>query len=92
MFEDSTITVEMTQQQFIALLARYKELDKEKGPKEPGTSPYDLDIHLTHIDTERIDADYLDAKYTKYVRALEAGLPQTERNELCQTSMLDLSG
>lgn len=81
-FEDSTITVEMTQQNFIALLARYKELSKEKGPKEPGSSPYDLDIHLTHIDTERIDADYLDAKYTKYVRALEAGLPQTELNEL----------
>ena len=39
-------------------------------------------MHITHIDTARIDADYLNAKYTKYLRAIEAGLPQTELDEL----------
>lgn len=87
-FDGATIEVELTEPVFVALLSRYKELDRPSNEPEPeGGSgaeavPYDIDIHITHIDTERIDADYLNAKYTKYLRAIDAGVPQAELDEL----------
>lgn len=87
-FDDTTTTVELTEPEFIALLSRYRELDRSSGEPgsgpEPGddTPPYDIDVHITHIDTARIDADYLNAKYAKYLRAIEAGVPQAELDEL----------
>ena len=84
-FDDTIITVELTEPVFIALLARYKELDHPTGDPEPGGGgypPYDINVHITHIDTARIDADYLNAKYTKFLRAIEVGVPQAELDEL----------
>lgn len=87
-FGKTTVEVELTEPVYIALLARYKELDSSDGEPEPGPDgsdgrpPYDIDVHITHIDTARIDADYLNAKYTKYLRAIEAGVPQAELDEL----------
>ena len=87
---DTEIAVELTEPVYIALLSRYKEHHRSEGEPEPepgggegdGHPPYDINVHITHIDTARIDADYLNAKYTKYLRAIEAGLPQTELDEL----------
>ena len=87
---DTKIKVELTEPVYIALLSRYKELDPSDGEPEPAPGggdgddrpPYDINVHITHIDTARIDADYLNAKYTKYLRAIEAGLPQAELDEL----------
>lgn len=85
---DTTTTVELTEPEFIALLSRYKELDRSSGGPGPGpgpgddTPPYDIDVHITHVDTARIDAGYLNAKYAKYLRAIEAGVPQAELDEL----------
>ena len=89
-FADNEIEVELTEPVYIALLSRYKELDRSDGEPEPEPGggdgddrpPYDLNVHITHIDTARIDADYLNAKYTKYLRAIEAGLPQVALDEL----------
>ena len=87
-FDSTTITVELTEPEFIALLSRYKELDRSSGEPGPGPEPgddnppYDIDVYITHIDTARIDADYLNAKYAKYLRAIEAGVPQAELDEL----------
>lgn len=89
-FDDTTVTVELTEPAFIAHLSRYKELatpsDKPRteagGGDTEGRPPYDINVHITHIDTARIDADYLNAKYTKYLRAIEAGVPQTELDAL----------
>ena len=89
-FADTAIAVELTEPVYIALLSRYKELDRPDGEPEPEPGgggdderpPYDINVHITHIDTARIDADYLNAKYTKYLRAIEAGLPQAELDGL----------
>lgn len=87
-FADTIITVASTEPEYMALLSRYKELDRPNGDPDPGDSgvddspPYDINVHITHIDTARIDADYLNAKYAKYLRAIEAGVPQAELDEL----------
>lgn len=89
-FAGTEIAVELTEPVYIALLSRYKELDRADGEPEPEPGggdgddrpPYDINVHITHIDTARIDADYLNAKYTKYRRAIKDGLPQAELDRL----------
>lgn len=80
--------VKLTEPIFVALIARYKELsnqsDNDGGTGTEDGAPFDIDVHITHIDTSRIDADYLDAKFTKYIRAVQADLPQEELNELLE--------
>ena len=81
------ITVEMTQNDYLALLRRYKELTTNTGVDDggdKGVSPFDVDTHITHIDTDRIDADYLNSKFTKYIRAREEGVPADELQALLE--------
>ena len=55
---------------------RYKELfagGGGDGGSEGGEEiPYALDGHLTEIDTGKIDADYMNSRFDKYLRALQA--------------------
>lgn len=80
-----TITVELTEGAYLALIARYKELvDSDGSGGEPGAPAFDIDTHITHIDTDRIDADYLNDKFRKYVRARNEGLPVDELRALLE--------
>lgn len=78
------ITVELTEEIFLALIARYKELvasDPTDGPGTgagPGTPAFDIDTHITHIDTDRVDAEYLNDKFQKYIKAKNANIDPGE--------------
>ena len=58
---------------YLTLVQRYKELfgGGNGGGKED--SPYDLKGYITTIDTEDIDADYMNSRYKKYLKELSAG-------------------
>ena len=79
-----------TEQDFNALLMRYKELrptppDLPVGPNPPEV-PYDLKGFIMEIDTGHIDNDYMNANFTKWLKALEQpGVSQEEMDELYQT-------
>lgn len=79
---EQDITVELTEETFLALIARYKELvvsdPTDGGGDEPGTQGFDIDTHITHIDTDRIDADYLNDKFQKYIKAKNANMDPDE--------------
>ncbi|MGI6573153.1 MAG: type I restriction endonuclease subunit R, EcoR124 family [Fermentimonas sp.] len=49
------------------------ELFREGGGEEPGEGdlPYEIEPYLTEIDTEKIDADYMNRNFERYLRALE---------------------
>ena len=67
-----TITVAITQQQYLTLLQRYKELGAGGG--SAGESiPFDIDSHITEIDTGKIDADYMNSRFAKYLKVLQSG-------------------
>ncbi len=35
--------------------------------------PYEIDGHLTEIDTDKIDADYMNSRFEKYLKSLQSG-------------------
>ncbi|MCD8372855.1 MAG: HsdR family type I site-specific deoxyribonuclease, partial [Clostridia bacterium] len=60
----------ITEQIYLTLLQRYKELTI-RVPTEGGTyeePPYDLDSHITEISTGKIDADYMNSRFDKYLK------------------------
>ena len=57
---------------YLILVQRYKELFA--GGDEPGDTPeapYELDGHITEIDTGLIDSDYMNANFKKWLKCLE---------------------
>lgn len=80
------ITVELTENDYLTLLQRYKELTEGIGGSNAGEDapPFDVDTHITHIDTDRIDADYLNSKFTKYIRARQEGVSADKLKDLLE--------
>ena len=63
--------VAIDEQTYLILALRYKELFSEGGSGGGGGSvPFEIDGYLTEIDTDKIDADYMNSRFTKYLKAL----------------------
>ena len=77
---DTHVHVNLDEQTFNTLLMRYKELiTRVPVDDEP---PYDIDSSLIEINTERIDTDYMNAKFKKYLKQLELGNKKTVEETL----------
>jgi type I restriction enzyme R subunit len=57
---------------YLVLALRYKELFPGGGGGDEEI-PYDIDGHLTEIDTGKIDADYMNSSFVKYLKVLQTG-------------------
>lgn len=65
------------EREYLTLAQRYKELaeDSPGSDDPPGQRrdvPYDIEAYLTEIDTGRIDAEYMDANFQKWLKRLVA--------------------
>ena len=77
-FEDdegnkSILHLELDEKTYLILVQRYKELF-EPGPSPeptPPDVPYDLKGYITEIDTGKIDADYMNSRFKKYIKLLD---------------------
>ncbi|SFC08115.1 type I restriction endonuclease subunit R [Massilia yuzhufengensis] len=67
-----SIGVTITQQQYLTLLQRYKELGAGGGGAGESI-PFDINSHITEIDTGKIDADYMNSRFAKYLKELQDG-------------------
>lgn len=57
---------------YLVLVQRYKELFAGGiGPGGTPEAPYELDGHITEIDTGLIDSDYMNANFQKWLKCLE---------------------
>lgn len=67
------ITVDFDETTYLILVQRYKEIPSG-DPIGPGGDdvPYDLVGYITEIDTGRIDADYMNSRFEKYLKALHS--------------------
>ena len=70
---DHKVTTEMSESAFIILSLRYKELFSPSGVTSPEDTPFDLDGSLTEIDTGKIDYDYMNSRFTKFLVVLNNG-------------------
>ena len=60
------------EQTYLILVQRYKELFAGGiGPGGAPEAPYELDGHITEIDTGVIDSDYMNANFEKWLKCLE---------------------
>lgn len=67
-----SIVVAITKLQYLTLLQRYKELGAGGGASGESI-PFDIDSHITEIDTGKIDADYMNSRFAKYLKELQSG-------------------
>ena len=79
------IDMQFNENDYLVLALRYKELaggdDGSVGSGTPDV-PYDIDGYLTEIDTGRIDADYMNSRFDKYLKALnQDGIEEEQRQQ-----------
>lgn len=65
--------VYVSKHEYDALLQRYKELSKPVTPPTGEDIPYDLKSYIVEIDSEKIDSDYMNSRFKKYLKELNKG-------------------
>ncbi|MCF6202751.1 MAG: DEAD/DEAH box helicase family protein [Methylococcaceae bacterium] len=71
--QDNTLTLDKNS--YLVLALRYKELISGEGEGSGGGEedvPFDIEGHLTEIDTGKIDADYMNSRFDKYLKTLSS--------------------
>ena len=72
--EQTTIDLQLDKNTYLILVLRYKELaSKGEGSGEGADVPFDIAGHLTEIDTGKIDAEYMNSRFEKYLKTLQQG-------------------
>ena len=71
-FDEKCLTINFDEHTYNTLLARYKDLSNSNPEQnnENNNTTFDLDGYITSIDTGKIDSDYMDSKFKKYLRVL----------------------
>lgn len=65
-----TVSLELDENTYLILVQRYKELIDSDGTSNPqGT--YDIKGYITEIDTDKIDAEYMNSRFEKFFKLLQ---------------------
>lgn len=68
------VELPFTHEQYLTLALRYKELASGTGGGGGSDDiPFEIDGHLTEIDTDKIDVDYMNSRFEKYLKTLQGG-------------------
>lgn len=89
--EKELIEPAIDERTYLILVQRYKELFDAPAPGAAPTAPYDLDGYITEIDTGRIDTDYMNANFKKWLKALHDGDERARAEEELHRSFATLS-
>jgi type I restriction enzyme R subunit len=82
------VTLTIDEQTYLSLVLRYKELvgKSDGGGEGGGNVPFDISGYLTEIDTGKIDADYMNSRFDKFIKELnqhqDSASIETTLNEL----------
>lgn len=74
------IKVNIDETTFLTLVLRYKELfnpSDDQVEKISDDLPYEIDPHLTEINTGTIDHKYMESRFQKYLKELQDGVEAT---------------
>ena len=77
--EQQSIVMALDETTYLVLVKRYKELFIRVPGGETEDTPYDIEGYLTTIDTDKIDTDYMNSRFVKFLKLLhQDGAPQEE--------------
>lgn len=79
--DGTVIKVLIDEETYNILLQRYHEL-ATGGTSGGDDIPYDIDTQISELATGKINADYMNTNFTKYVRSLQANDPTEEQQRL----------
>ena len=80
----NVITMAFDEQLYMVLVQRYKELFIPGESGDGGDAiPYDIDSYLTEIRTDKIDSDYMNSRFKKYLKMLTS--TDVDQSELDDT-------
>lgn len=69
-----TIELALDENTYLILALRYKELFNNGGEAGGGGDvPYEIEGYLTEIDTAKIDSDYMNSRFDKFIKELKKG-------------------
>ena len=92
--DDSVITTTLNfdQETYDKLLARYKDLFKESSGNGGGSDevPFDLRSHINEIETDKIDQNYMNARFEKWLKTI-GGIEEAAALEELHHSFATLS-
>ena len=92
--DDSVITATLNfdQETYDKLLARYKDLFKESPSNGGGSDdvPFDLRSHINEIETDKIDQNYMNARFEKWLKTI-GGIEEAAALEVLHHSFATLS-
>ena len=72
--EKVTIVLDFDENTYLILALRYKELfTSGAGGGGGGDVPYEIEGYLTEIDTAKIDTDFMNTRFEKYIKELKKG-------------------
>ncbi len=78
----NTITMQFDETAYLILVQRYKEIPKgDSSSVSSDNIPYDLVGYITEIDTGRIDADYMNSRFEKYLKLIHSDDASEELTE-----------
>lgn len=70
---ESYITLLFDQATYLTLVQRYKELSTGGGGGMGGEPPFEIDAHITEINTDVINADFMNSRFDKFLKLLQQG-------------------
>ena len=77
--DKSDVKMHFDENTYLVLALRYKELFSGGGSGGGSDDvPYEIDTHLTEINTGWIDRDYMNTRFTKYLKVLQDGAETQE--------------
>ena len=74
--DGSDIKMLFDEMTYLILLARYKEMASGGGGGRGGDVPYDVKIHITEYDTAKIDAEYMNTRFEKFLKLIQGEYDQ----------------
>jgi type I restriction enzyme R subunit len=84
-WEQAAYKLELNEQDYLILALRYKELfDKDGSGDSTSDAPYDLYGYLTEVDTDMIDNDYMNSRFEKYLKMLNASDAKAREESLIE--------
>lgn len=79
--EKDLVTLDFDETQYLVLVQRYKEIHRADPESIREDVPFYLEGYITEIDTGRIDSDYMNSRFEKYIKVLHNDEVSKEFNE-----------